>query len=166
MSLNNISINEFVNGWIPSHIKGKIMSYALECPFKKELKEVYMDMLTAQGKAFNPSMMESREVWINYIWGEERKKVDKDWVRRLEIQRLNDVVSFKLTSKYFGMKIVTFCGYKFKNSFPINNSLGLRVRNAKVKEVKEWLTENKVKGRSQYKGHKDWKIAVKLMMSV
>ena len=84
MSLN-ISINEFVNNWIPPQIKGKIMSYALECPFKKELREVCIDMLTAQGKFIKPSMMESREVWFNYLWGEERKKVEKNWVKRFQL---------------------------------------------------------------------------------
>ena len=136
----NISINEFVNNWIPPHIKWDIMSYVLECPFKKELQEGIKDMIDRRVR---------KSMWFinNDLYEYAKKKQHELWLIRLN----------ELQSRY--------------NIYRIFNSPHLFVNESwsplpSIKFVKKWLTENKVKGRSQFKGVDDWDLAVKLIMSV
>ena len=157
----NISIKEFVNNWIPRQIKWDIMSYALECPIsKKELVEMKRRMLMAQYKVYG-------SLRIDRIQGTQ-----DDWIKRLDKRSMLYPIHFKL-DKYFGTQnrflANTHRDYMKKLIMIITSQPHLlkdEYRQLDIQDIKKWLTENKVKGRSKYKGRKDWKIAVKLIMSV
>ena len=162
MSLN-ISINEFVNNWIPPHIKWDIMSYVLECPIKKEELQLRIwDMENARVDA------EEIPYWLPDIGYEYAvQEANEEWAERLDCDSPHyDPIHFNgswvyIENERFYLKFFT-SPHLFKKG---NNSLTFS-KIPKPKIIKKWLTDNKVKGRSQYKSAKDWKIAVKLIMSV